>query len=122
MKKIMIAVALMVCACGCSTHRHVQSEALHSVATHVEEGHTLYDTVLVRDTLRATVRGDTVWMERVRETTRNRLVRDTVCRVVTDTVCVVRSERVERGGESRWWWMVMVGLGALCVIKSLSRR
>lgn len=88
MKRIIPAVLLAAVLSGCRTTELVEVPVVTNDTLWHER--TVRDSIHVRDSVRITVAGDTVTIDRWHDRWRDRIVRDTIRQTRCDTVTVVR--------------------------------
>lgn len=92
---MVMMVAVVIIACGCTRKVYVPVDRYHIVKDSVERVRMLRDSVIMRDSIYVDMRGDTLLREVYRWRVRDRYLRDTVRQVVRDTVVVREVTEVE---------------------------
>lgn len=121
MRRPFTLLPLLLCllACSCSRRVYVPVERVSHHTDTVRAVSLRVDTVLDRDTVLLTMRGDTVVREVVRWRWRLSHHTDTVCRARVDSVAVPVPVEVVRTVEAarplRWWQSCLLWLGAFDV-------
>ena len=114
MAKCAAALCAAASLAGCTKSVYVPVESV--VRDSVYDSRVRVDTVISRDSVYLSERGDTVVKEVWRWRVRSRLRVDTVFRTKMDTVPVIvpsKGDKEETGAsahQSPWWWKALEGL------------
>jgi hypothetical protein len=97
----LLSVAALSWACSaCSKKIYVPVESLRVVRDSSEVVRWRCDSVVIRDSVATSSRGDTILMERWHSQARSRVLRDTVTSVLRDTVTIPKIITADSAKES----------------------
>jgi hypothetical protein len=119
MKKIIVAILMVVLFYSCTTTKYIEVP-VDRVKTEYRD-RTLIDTLIRNDSIVIREKGDTIFLEKYKYLYRTKEVRDTVN--VTDTITTVKTVEVTKEINKLYTWqivlMILGGSGIVLLIYKL---
>ena len=124
-----LAVGMCWSGCGCARKVYVPVEHTEVRTDTIVRTRWRTDSIVVRDSVATSMRGDTVVLTRVRDRWRSREVHDTLWRVRRDTVVqeriagVASASPASGGGKrSSLLWLIVAALAIGAALPPLARK